>query len=606
MANMTSAEIDRKVEGTTVATAFLQTVAAHGDMVALRERGPHDEWFEWTYTEYAQHVAGAAAGLRALGVRPGDRVVLMMRNVVAFHMLDMAVVFCGATPISIYNSSSPEQVAYLTGHCEAKIGIVEDPGYLERFLKVQDEIPSLERIVIIDDPDGVAGPDVWTFPQLVHEHGAVDLDEGASLVSPDTLATVIYTSGTTGPPKGVMLSNYNVMWTAESLKRAFGQDIDLTGYRLVSYLPMAHIAERMTSHYMQAINAYEITSCPDPGQIAAYLREVRPNVMFGVPRVWEKLHAGVMAAISADSAKAKQFVEGVEAAQPISIARSWARSTAEQDATWDFLQAVAFEPVKVTLGLDQVEFAISGAAPITRDLLEWFNAIGVPLSEIYGMSESSGPITWTPLRIKPGTVGPAIPGCEVELADDGEVICRGGNVFRGYLNDREKTDEALSDGGWLHSGDIGEIDEDGYFKIVDRKKELLITAGGKNISPANLEAALKTVPLIGQACAIGDQRPFVSALVVLDPEAAQVWAKAHNVARSSLPELAENPDVVAEVEAGVTEAMRQFNSAERVKKVKLLGEEWLPDSEELTPTSKLKRRGVHAKYAAEIEALYSK
>jgi long-chain acyl-CoA synthetase len=250
-----------------------------------------------------------------------------------------------------------------------------------------------------------------------------------------------------------------------------------------------------------------------------------------------------------------------------------------------------------------VRFAISGAAPITRELLEWFNAIGVPLSEIYGMSESSGPMTWAPVKIKPGTVGPAIPGCEVKLADDGEVICRGGNVFLGYLNDPEKTGETLTDG-WLHSGDIGEVDDDEFFKIVDRKKELIITAGGKNISPANLEAALKTVPLVGQACAIGDQRPFVSALVVLDPEAAQVWAKAHNVAYSSQAELAENPDVIAEVEAGVTEAMKQFNNAERVKKIKLLGEEWLPDSEELTPTSKLKRRGIHTKYAAEIEALY--
>jgi long-chain acyl-CoA synthetase len=536
-------------------------------------------------------------------VQPGDRVVLMMRNIVAFHMLDMATVFCGATPISIYNSSSPEQVAYLTSHCGAKVGIVEDSGYLERFLKVRDEMPSLDRLVVVNDPDQVAGPDVWTFPQLVHEHGSIDLVEGASLVTPETLATVIYTSGTTGPPKGVMLSNYNVMWTAESLRQAFGQEIDLTGYRLVSYLPMAHIAERMTSHYMQAINAYEITSCPEASQIAVYLREVRPNVMFGVPRVWEKLNAGVVAAISADPSKAQQFAEGIETAKPISLARARGTSTAEQDATWDFMQEVAFNPVKVTLGLDQVEFAISGAAPIHRELLEWFNAIGVPLSEIYGMSESSGPITWAPVRIKPGTVGPAIPGCDVRLAADGEVICAGGNVFLGYLNDSEKTAETLSDG-WLHSGDIGQVDEEGYYRIIDRKKELLITAGGKNISPANLEAALKTVPLVGQACAIGDERPFVSALVVLDPEAAQVWAKAHNVAHSSLAELAENPELVAEVEAGVTEAMKQFNNAERVKKIKVLGDEWLPDSEELTPTSKLKRRGIHAKYTAEIEELY--
>jgi long-chain acyl-CoA synthetase len=604
MTKVTSADIDRVVDGQTVASAFLQTVATHGDLIALREQSPDGGWYEWSFNEYAEHVAGAAAGLRHLGVEPGDRVVLMMRNVAAFHMLDMAVTFCGATPISIYNSSSPEQVAYLTGHCGAKVGIVEDAGFLERFLKVRDELPALKRLAIVNHPDELAGPDVLTFPQLVHGHGTVDLEEAASLVTPETLATVIYTSGTTGPPKGVMLSQYNVMWTAESLKQAFGEYIDLTGFRVVSYLPMAHIAERMTSHYMQAINAYEITSCPDPGQIAMYLREVRPNLMFGVPRVWEKLHAGVMAAISADSARAKQFAEGVEAAKPIALARAWKKSTPEQDATWDFLQEVAFTPVRNTLGLDQLQFAITGAAPMTRELLEWYDAVGVPLSEIYGMSESSGPMTWAPTLIKPGTVGPAIPGCEVKLADDNEVICRGGNVFQGYLSEPEKTEETIGDG-WLHSGDIGEVDSDGYFKIVDRKKELIITAGGKNISPANLEAALKTIPLVGQACAIGDQRPFVAALLVLDPEAAKVWAKEHDVPFSSVPELAENAEVVAEIDRGLAEVMKPFNNAERVKKVKVLGEEWLPDSEELTPTSKLKRRGIHAKHAAQIEALYA-
>ena len=222
------------------------------------------------------------------------------------------------------------------------------------------------------------------------------------------------------------------------------------------------------------------------------------------------------------------------------------------------------------------------------------------------MSESTGPITWAPNRIKPGTVGRAFPGCEVKLADDGEVICRGGNVFVGYLDDPEKTAEALDADGWLHTGDIGEFDDDGYLRIVDRKKELIITAGGKNISPANLEAALKTIPLVGQACAIGDQRPFVSALVVLDPEVAPAWARAHGIEFSSLADLASNSTMVAEVDRGVTEAMAPFNNAEKVKKVKVLGEEWLPDSEELTPTSKLKRRGINAKYASEIEALYAR
>ena len=441
--------------------------------------------------------------------------------------------------------------------------------------------------------------------ELFHDHGVMDLEEGASHVTPDTLATVIYTSGTTGPPKGVMLSHYNVMWTAESLKQAFGDDIDLTGFRVVSYLPMAHIAERMTSHYLQAINGCEVSVCPVPGQAASYFQQVRPQIAFGVPRVWEKLNAGVMAAIAADPEKHRQFEEGIEAAKPIAAARSGGGATSEQNQTWDFLQNVAFRAVRELIGLDQVQFAITGAAPIARELLEWYNALGVPLSEIYGMSESSGPMTWAPNRIKAGTVGPAIPGCDVRLADDGELICRGGNVFLGYLNDSEKTAEALDADGWLHSGDIGVVDDDGYFRIVDRKKELIITAGGKNVSPANLEAALKTIPLVGQACAIGDQRPFVSALVVLDPEVAPAWSKAHGIKFSSLADLAENPEVVAEVDRGVTEAMARFNNAEKVKKVKVLGEEWLPDSEELTPTSKLKRRGIHAKYASEIEALYS-
>ncbi|MEY2588564.1 MAG: long-chain acyl-CoA synthetase [Acidimicrobiaceae bacterium] len=596
MAIISNEEIARAVEGDTLAAAFLRTLRTYPNRVALRQRAEDGSYDEWTFAEYAQHVSGAAAHLRSLGVGPGDRVVLMMRNCVDFHLIDLAVVFCDATAISIYNSSSPEQVAYLAGHCKAKVAVVEDDGFLERFAKVRDQLPDLEHIINLAD-DGV--------PDALFHGGTFDLEAGASAVTPDTLATVIYTSGTTGPPKGVMLSHYNVMWTCESLRRSFGDDIDLTGFRLVSYLPMAHIAERATSHYQQIINAFEVTSCPDFGLIASYLKDVRPNIMFGVPRVWEKLHAGLTAALASDPTKKTQFDAAVEMAKPISIDRAWERSTPEQDATWQALQDAAFGPMRAAIGLEEIRFAISGAAPIARELLEWYNAIGVPLSEIYGMSESSGPMTWAPVHIKPGTVGPAIPGCEVKLAADGEVICKGGNVFIGYLDDPEKTAESLDDDDWLHSGDIGEVDDDGYFRIVDRKKELIITAGGKNVSPANLEAVMKSVELVGQAIAIGDNKPFIAALVVLDPEVAPAWAKREGIEFTSLADLADNPAVVAEVEREVKEAMKQFNSAEQVKKVKVLGEEWLPDSEELTPTSKLKRRGVHAKYASEIAALYS-
>jgi long-chain acyl-CoA synthetase len=587
-------DLTAAVAGDTLASVFLRTLAARGGEVALRQRDGDSGWDELTFDEYAEQVAGAAAALRELGVGPGDFVVLMMRNSVDFHLVDLATVFCGATPVSIYNSSSPEQVAYLAGHCGAKVAVVEDQGFHERFLKVREELPGLTDIVDLSE----SGREVFGG------HGTTDLHDAAAVVTPESLATVIYTSGTTGPPKGVMISHFNAVYTAESLRRCFGTDVELAGKRVVSYLPMAHIAERMVSHYSQIISGYEVTSCPDPGQIGAFLRDVRPNIVFGVPRVWEKIHAGVCAALAADPAKQAQFQEGVVAAAPIAIDRTWGRATAAQEATWDFLQEAAFRGVREMVGLDQVEFAITGAAPIPRELLEWYQALGVPLSEIYGMSESTGPMTWTPVRLKPGTVGPAIPGCDVRLADDGEIICRGGNVFDGYLNDPEKTAEALQDG-WLHSGDIGVVDDDGYFRIVDRKKELIITAGGKNISPANLEAALKLIPLVGQACAIGDQRPFVSALVVLDPEVAPAWGRQHGLDGLSLPELAEHPTVIEEIERGLAEVMAGFNNAERVKKVKVLGAEWLPDSDELTPTSKLKRRGVHAKYAVEIEGLYS-
>ncbi len=600
---VTSDEIMTEVEGRTVCTSFLETVGAHPEAIALRWRSWDESWGEWSYRDYAHRVARVAAAYRAFGVQPGDRIVIMMRNIPEFHVLDLAAYFCGATPVSIYNSSSPEQVQYLASHCGAVLGVAEDIGFLERFLKVRDELPGLRTLAVLRDPDGLAPQDVRKVDDWLH-HEPLDLDAAAADCEPDQLATMIYTSGTTGPPKAVMLTHRNLTWTVECLKRAMPFD-SYVGKRVISYLPMAHIAERMTSHYMGAAVGYEITTCPDPSQIGTYLKEVRPNVVFGVPRVWEKIHAGVNAALAADPEKKAQFDDGVAAAGPIAEAIDWGRATDEDLATWEFLDAAAFRPIRELLGLDQVDAAITGAAPIPPGILRWYRSIGVPLSEIYGMSESSGPMTWTGTRVKAGTVGPAVPGCEVRLAEDGEIVCRGGNVFTGYYGDPEKTAEALDEDGWLHSGDIGEIDEDGYVRIVDRKKELIITAGGKNISPANLEAALKMIPIVGQACAIGDNRPFVSALVVLDPDVAPVWAAQHGLEGRSLPELAEHPDVIAEIEAGLEEVMAGFNNAERVKRVKVIGEEWLPDSDMLTPTSKLKRRGVNARYASEIEALYS-
>ena len=437
-----------------------------------------------------------------------------------------------------------------------------------------------------------------------------DLAAEAETATLDDIATIIYTSGTTGPPKGVMLSHSNVAWTLESVGQSMRDQTDIedfAGKRHVSYLPMAHVMERLLGHYYMADFATRVFCCPETAQMPAMVRESKPNVFIGVPRVWEKMYAGVTAAISADPEKEQQFNDGVAAAIPIMEKMTKGTATDEEIATWNFLDEVGFKTVRGLIGLDEVEIGISGAAPIPAEILEWFRAIGVPLSEGYGMSETTAVLSWA-AAAKPGYVGIAATGVEMKLADDGEVLARGGNMFTGYLGLPDKTAETIDDEGWVHTGDIGIIDDEGYLKIVDRKKELIITAGGKNISPANLEAALKMIPLVGQACAVGEQRPFVAALVVLDPDAAAAWAAEHGLEgdAATMAALAENPDVIAEIEAGLVTAMADFNNAEAVKKVKVLGQEWMPDSDLLTPTSKLKRRGVLETFADEIEALYAK
>jgi long-chain acyl-CoA synthetase len=602
MPPITSEALTEMVEGQTIPSRFLETVCGLPDQVALRAK-QGDGWREWTYSDYSAHACALGAALGQLGIDRGDRVALLMRNRPEFHIADMAVLLAGGTPVSIYNSSAPEQIEYLAGHSEAKMVIVEDVEFLERVLKVRSELDDLEHIVIIDDPDGRAPSDVRPWQELL-DVAPLDLGAAAATAHPEDLATIIYTSGTTGPPKGVMLDHTNVVWTVESLRMSM-PDVATSGRRLVSYLPMAHIAERMTSHYQGACLGYELTTCPEPNLVASYLPQVRPELFFAVPRVWEKMYAGILAVVSGDPDKRAGFERALEVGK-----RAAEYRIRGEDLPADL--AIAFETadaalgsVRQMLGLDGVVTAISGAAPIPVETLWFFLGLGVPISEIYGMSESSGPITWEPFRIRPGTVGPPVAGEEVKLAEDGEVLCRGGNVFRGYLKDEEKTAATLDADGWLHSGDIGEFDEAGYLKIVDRKKELIVTAGGKNISPANIEAALKVHPLIGQACAIGDGRPFVSALIVLDPEVAPAWAQQHGIAGASPGELAQDAEIRAEVQRGVDEANKRFSNVEQVKKFTILHEEWVPDSEELTPTMKLKRRGIHQKYVEEIDALYA-
>ncbi len=599
-------QVHDMAKGRTVPMEFVKIAAERPDAVLLRSMAsapgaPEASWNTWTLGDVRSLAARAAAGYQALDVEPGERVMLMMRNRPDFHWLDLGAQFVRATPVSIYNSSSAEEIQYLASHAEARIMILEDAGFLAKVMEIRDELPLVEHIFVLEAPtDGL--PDGVRLVDELLANGEADLDTLAEVTSPDDLATLIYTSGTTGPPKGVMVSQYNVIYAINILREVLDED-DIETWRAVSYLPMAHIAERVTTHYQAMVIGFEVTCCPDPALLSAYLREVHPLMLFGVPRVFEKIYAGVNAALSMDPEKAKAFNDGVAAAIEIKRAERAGTITDEQRETLAFLDAVAFAQVRALVGLDEIRIAITGAAPLPAEILEWFNAIGINLAEIYGLSETTGPLTFSPKANKPGYVGQACPGMEVKLGDDGEVLTRGGNVFHGYLKAPDKTAEALIDG-WFHTGDIGILDDEGYLKIVDRKKELIITSGGKNISPANLEAALKMIPVIGQACTIGDNRKYLSALLVLDPEATPVWAAANGKEGMSLADLATDPEVIAMVQAGVDEVNTKFAQVEQIKKFTLLGEEWMPDSDLLTPTSKLKRRGIHARYAAEIEAMY--
>jgi long-chain acyl-CoA synthetase len=602
-----SQELHDRIDGQNLPKRFLANVGRNGSVEVVNWKTSSGEWAAKTLDEIADDTARLTTSLKDLGVGKGDTVVLMLKNRQEFHAIDLAVLFCGATPVSIYNSSAPDQIQYLINDCGAKVAILEDDGFLQRFQAVRDKIPTIEHIALIE-ADG-ASDDIIRYSDMLAADPA-DLAAEADTAELADMATIIYTSGTTGPPKGVILSHRNIAWTLESVGQSMRDQTDIddfAGKRHVSYLPMAHVMERLLGHYYMVDFATKVYCCPETAQMPAVVRESKPNVFIGVPRVWEKMYAGVNAAISADPEKEKQFNDGVAAAIPIMEKMTNGTATDEEIATWNFLDEVGFKAVRGLIGLDEVEIGISGAAPIPAEILEWFRAIGVPLSEGYGMSETTAVLSWS-AAAKPGFVGQPATGVEMKLAEDGEVLARGGNMFEGYLGLPDKTAEAIDDDGWVHTGDIGIIDDEGYLKIVDRKKELIITAGGKNISPANLEAALKMIPLVGQACAVGEQKPFVTALVVLDPDASAAWAAEHGLSGedATMTSLATNPDVVAEVEAGLAEAMSDFNNAEAVKKVKILGDEWLPDTELLTPTSKLKRRGILSNFEAEIAELYAK
>ncbi|HEX8074537.1 MAG TPA: long-chain fatty acid--CoA ligase [Thermoleophilaceae bacterium] len=586
----------------TLCGAFQVTVTDHPDRVALRTKG--DE-LSMTWAEYGDKVRALAAGLAGLDLKRGDTIALLLTNRPEFHWVDSAAMHLGATPFSVYNTYSAEQIEYLVGDAKNTI-VVTEQAYLDTVLKVKQACSTVEHVIVVDG-DGDEG----TLSLADVEASArEDFDFSAAwkAVESDDVLTLIYTSGTTGPPKGVQITHANEL----SAGRSFYNIIQFPeGARAVSYLPMAHIAERSCTHYLPIMFGFTVTCCPDAREVISYLPEVKPNWFFSVPRIFEKLKAALEAGIEneQDEGRRKAGKAALELGlEKVRLEQAGEEVPEELQRRYQQADEQMFSKLRAGLGLDQLESLNVGAAPTPREVIEFFHAIGLPLAELWGMSETCGAGTCNrPEHIKIGTVGPPAPGIEVKLADDGEVLIRGGVVMKGYRNQPDKTKETFTDDGFLMTGDIGEFDDDGFLKIVDRKKELIINAAGKNMSPANIEAKLKTAsPLIGQAVVIGDGRPFNVALITLDPDAAPSFAREHGMEGKPLEELAEEDATVAAVQEGVDRANENLARVEQIKKFKVLPTDWEPGGEELTPTMKLKRKPILEKYKDEIEALYAK
>jgi long-chain acyl-CoA synthetase len=591
--------IEREMAGSTLLTAYAETVARAPGVVAHKWLAD-GEWRSLTYQQVYDQVRDAALGLAATGLRPGEFAAIWSRNRSEATIADYAVMHARGVPVFIYPTIAPEQAADLIGHCEATVMIVE-----REFLPVLDSIcarlPQLRALVILgDDPAarvnqagvrqaGVSQADetqVLSWQALL-DRGRAEADRDPAAferswrqVTPDTLATLIYTSGTTGRPKGVMITHRNVRYGQEAslgvLPLAEQTAEDGTATR-VSYLPMAHVTGRSVDHWAPLTHSVTLAYCPDPLRLFEIAAQVHPTVLVGIPRVWEKLHASLRGALP--------------------------------DVTPEAIRALpdaVRQGVRARIGLDRCRLATTGAAPIDPEIVAFFRELGVPLTEGWGMSELSNAATLaSPSQARSGLVGPAYPGVEVRIADDGEILVRGPLVMGGYYKDPDLTMATIDADGWLATGDVGALDADGFLKIIDRKKELIITSGGKNVSPALVEYELQRHPLIGQACAIGDRRNYVIALLVLDPETTPAWARAQGIAFDSLADLVGRPEVLAEVERGVAVANSHLARPERVRRFTLLPAEWTAQSGELTPSMKRRRQVIIDRYAKEIEELYA-
>lgn len=581
----------------TLCEAFQRTAAIDPDAVALRTVGGTQAL---TWCEYATQVQQVAAGLAGLGVRRGDTVSLMMANRIEFYPLEVGAQHAGATSFSVYNTLPAEQLGYLFGNAGTKVVVCEQ-AYVAA---IRAAGASIDHIVCVDGhPPGTLSLD----DLLAAGHADFDFESSWRAVQPDDVVTLIYTSGTTGAPKGVEMTHTNLLFEARALDAVLGVRY---GDRVTSYLPSAHIADRAMALYNQEIFGVQVTVVPDVKTIAGALPDVRPTIWAAVPRVWEKLKAAIEFAVDGepdpDRRAALQWALAVGAKRsaallagepvPGDVAAEWARA-----------DDLVLSKLRARLGLDELRWAVSGAAPIPKETLGFFAGIGIPICEVWGMSElSCVASTAHPREARLGTVGKLLPGLESRVADDGEFLVRGPLVMRGYRKEPARTAEAIDSDGWLHTGDILEEGADGYLRVIDRKKELIINAAGKNMSPANIEnAILASCPMIGAMVTVGDARPYNTALLVFDADSVGPYAAAHGVAEATPAALAADPGVIAQIAAGVAAGNAKLSRVEQIKRFRVLPTLWEPGGDEVTLTMKLKRRPIAAKYADEIEELYA-
>ena len=593
---------------TTIVDVFRDHARTLGDRPALRRRA-EDGWEVVTWAQYGERVAELAAGLVDLGVERADRVAVLSANRVEWHEADLAAIVIGAVTVPVYATSASTQVAYTLAHSEAKVAFVEDVDQLSKVLLRRHELPALERVVLFDAASGLDGGFVLSLDELAalgrtrlaREPGTVDLR--ARAIQPEDLCTLVYTSGTTGPPKGVMITHANVMSTVRSITAVVATSTD---DRFLSFLPLSHIAERVTSHFGQIVAGGETWFAQTLATVPRDLRECRPTIFFAVPRVWEKLHDAIVDSVHHEPkpvrAPLERYLQLVETAA--AAAKAGEHVSFGERLTRASLSASIGAAIRRRMGLDKARVLVSGAAPIHADLLRWFDALGLPIAEVYGQTEDCGPTSLNPPdAIRIGTVGRPIPGVDVRIADDGEILVRGGNVCVGYYKDPDATAALLGDG-WLHSGDLGSLDRDGYLRITGRKKDLIINSAGKNIAPQEIETRLRFETLIGQAVVVGDGRPYLVALLTLDPDAAAAWAAEHGRV-GTLEVLADDPGIHAEIEASVQRVNAEHARVEGIKRWRLLPEQLSVDNGELTPTLKVRRQAVMDRYADVIDQLYA-